>query len=100
VERFELLQGQSANNTSMIATQIKDIKMYFRANGVERKDSPDAELKQLKRELEQRTSDLVQNQVRRAMQEREVDKNTIENRLEAKLKSQFSALRKSLTDDL
>lgn len=32
IERFELLQGQSANNTSMLTTQIKDIKQYFKSN--------------------------------------------------------------------
>jgi len=30
IERFELLQGQSANNTSLLTTQLKDIKSHFK----------------------------------------------------------------------
>jgi len=58
VERFELLQGQSANNTSMLTTQIKDIKLYFKQNGIEpgREKQPNVEeaIRQVRREFESR----------------------------------------------
>lgn len=40
IERIELLQGQSANNASMLTTQIKDMKQYFKQDQRPSEPSP------------------------------------------------------------
>ena len=108
IERFELLQGQSANNTSMLTTQIKDIKQYFKSNTgskvpeedpnkqvislllqqqqqqranstIDSKDV-DEKLKKLKQECETRASEIAYAQVRKVLAEREHSDILIEGR--------------------